>query len=189
MISAWRRETSFPGTTTSQEASRPKTRDAPAMAYSLPSVNETTRPPVFTVTFPPLASAFARSIACGTLIACTYWVLPLRRSSTKVSSCPPTSTLSPCRRGVGSAPRRTPLMRTSASGTALVMTTCPSGRDFNFACLGRTPGMASGMALPGSAPSTTSPCGSVNLRPPISSNAMHAHSRICDQAVKLRPGV
>src|SRR5882762_506294 len=172
MISAWRRETSFPGTTTSQEASRPKTRDAPAMAYSLPSVNETTRPPVFTVTFPPLASAFARSMACGTLIACTYCVLPLRRSSTKVSSCPPTSTLSPCSSGVGSAPRRTPLMRTSAAGDALRMITWPSAWPCSRACCGSTAAPASEMAQPASLPSVTSPTGRGNFLPPSSSSAM-----------------
>src|SRR6266487_975864 len=93
-ISACRRDTSLPGTTTSHEASRPKTSEVPAMAYSRPSVNDTTRPPVLTVTLPPLASALAWAIACGTLMACTYCVLPLRRSSTNVSSCPPTATRS-----------------------------------------------------------------------------------------------
>src|SRR6267154_2241410 len=172
MISAWRRETSLPGTTTSHEASRPKTRDAPAIAYSRPSVKETTRPPVPTVTFPPFASALAWAIACGTLIAWTYCVLPLRRSSTKVSSWPPTSTLSPCSSGVGSAPRRTPLMRTSAAGDALRMITWPSAWPCSRACCGSTAAPASEIAQPASLPTITSPTGMVNFLPPSSSNAM-----------------
>src|SRR6267154_1400804 len=187
MISAWRRDTSFPETTTSQEASRPNTSDAPAMAYSRPSVSDTTRPPVFTVTLPPLASAFAWAIACGTLIAWTYCVLPLRRSSTNVSSCPPTSTLSPCSSGVGSAPRRTPLMRTSAAGDALRMITWPSAWPCSRACCGSTAAPASEMAQPASLPSVTSPTGMVNLLPPSSSSAMWeagSYARQCNRARK-----
>jgi len=190
-ISACRRETSLPETTTSQVASRPNTSEAPAIAYSRPSVSDTTRPPVLPVTLPPaLASLLALAIASGRFIAWTYWVLPLRRSSTKVSSWPATSTLSPWSNGVGSAPRRTPLMRTSASGTAFVITTCPSGCPLSLAWRGSTPAEVRWMALPGSLPRNTSPAGIVNLRPPISSNAMHVLlPRNCGQAGKLRRAV
>ncbi len=185
-ISAWRRETSFPETTTSQVASRPNTSEAPAMAYSRPSVNDTTRPPVLAVAWPALAFA----IASGRFIAWTYCVLPLRRSSTNVSSWPATSTLSPWSNGVGSAPRRTPLINTSAAGTALAMTTCPSGIPLSLAWRGSTPATVRWMAQAGSLPKNTSPAGIVYLRPPISSNAMHALlPPYCGQAEKLRRAV
>ncbi len=143
------------------------------MAYSLPSVSDTMRPPVFPVALPaPFASALAFSIAWGRLIAWTYCVLPLRRSSTKVSSWAATSTLSPCSSGVGSAPSRTPLISTSASGTALVITTCPSGSPLSLAWRGSTPAPVRLMAQAASLPRNTSPAGMVNFRPPISSNAM-----------------
>ncbi|OLC02753.1 MAG: hypothetical protein AUH46_06335 [Gemmatimonadetes bacterium 13_1_40CM_70_15] len=87
-ISAWRRDTSLPGTTTSQPASRPNTSEVPVIVYSRPSVRHTTRPPVLAVGLPaPLgAAALACAVASGTFIADMYWVLPLRRSSTKLSS-------------------------------------------------------------------------------------------------------
>src|SRR5882724_1843441 len=168
MISACRRDMSLPVTTTSHVASRPNTSEAPATAYSRPSVRLTTRPPVFPV-LPALAFAACASI-CGRLTASTYWVLPERRSSTNVNSFGPTCTLSPCSSGVGSAPRRTPLMRTSASGTAFRITTCPSGVPSNSACLGRTSAPPTCMAQPASLPRATVPGGMVNFLPPSSSN-------------------
>src|SRR5258708_21290197 len=170
MISACRRDMSLPVTTTWHVASRPNTREAPATAYSGPSVKLTTRPPVLPV-LPPFPFA-ACAIICGRFTASTYCVLPERRSSTNVNSFGPTCTLSPCRSGVGSAPRRTPLMRTSASGTALRITTWPSGVPSNSACLGSTSAPPTCMAQPASLPNATVPGGIVNFLPPSSSNAI-----------------
>ena len=107
-------------------ASRPNTTEVLVITYSRPSVRLTTRPPVLVVA-PGLAGARTGAIASGSWTFWTNCVLPERRSSTNVSSWPPSSTLSPWRSGVGSAPSRTPLMSTSAAGVALRMTTCPSG--------------------------------------------------------------
>src|SRR5574341_2562712 len=194
MISASRRETSFPGTTTSHPASRPNTSEVPAMAYSRPSVRQTTRPPVLPVGFPAplLISAFTAAAACWKLTACTYCVLPERRSSTNVSSRPPTSTLSPCSRGVASPPSRTPLINTSAAATALRITTWPSASPWRMACVGRMPSPVRLIGQAASLPRSTSPAGMVNFFAPHSSKAISLplagragnYARLCNRARK-----
>src|SRR5260370_4813548 len=101
-MSAWRRDTSLPGTTTSQPASRRNTSELPAIVYSRPSVRHTTRPPVLPVGLPappppppPPPGAPALASASGTFIPGRYCLLPPRPPSTHVFSRPPRRTLAP----------------------------------------------------------------------------------------------
>ncbi len=87
ITSACRRETFLLVITTSQLASRPINSEGPVTLYSRPSVSETNRPPVAAVAF-RLAAGFGGALAASNegSTACTYCVLPLRRSSTNSSS-------------------------------------------------------------------------------------------------------
>jgi len=117
-------------------------------------------PAVFAVTFPPLASAFARSMACGTLIACTYWVLPLRRSSTKSAPAlrPP-----PCRHAAGGrfGTQAHTVDEDVGFWNCLGDDDLPVWQRFQLRVFGENTWNGERMAQLGSAPSSTSPCGSV----------------------------
>ena len=122
-ISACRRDTWVPGTTTSAPASRPNRSAAVSILYSRPSVRQTTRPPVVPVGFagpPGFALAGWRSVS---LTAEMYVVLPLSRSSANSSSSAPMVILSPCSSGWGIEPRRTPLTSTTPLSSARRMVT------------------------------------------------------------------
>ena len=167
-MNACRRETSVDSITTSHAASRPKTSGPSPTWYSRPSARLTSRPlvigPAGCAT--GLGDTADRRVFRG--VASATWVAPMRLSSTTTSSTVPSCTLSPCSSGTGSAPSRTPLTITTASGSARRIA-APPRVDCTSAWLSRTPAPSRRTAATGEDPRTVSPAASGQRRPPNSS--------------------